>query len=149
VRKAAEEAGRDPDSVALWSCLVVACEADEDRMLETIVRRLTTYVQLPDYGELICAANGWDPAVLARLRSHPVLDGRVADTTTFTSDELRVLRDSVYPAEWLAASATGTADQCAGRIIDQLEQGATGVLLHGSSPDELAAVLAAYEARGR
>jgi hypothetical protein len=61
-----------------------------------------------------------------------------------TVDELSYLRDEVLPAEWLAASATGTATQCAARITDQLDAGADSVVLHGATPSELAPVLDAW-----
>jgi hypothetical protein len=107
---------------------------------------MTTYMQIPGYGELIVRANGWDPAVLQRLRTHPVLDGRLADATEFTDDELRRLRD-VYPEAWLRESnAVGSAVHCAQRIADQFRAGAAGVVLHASRPDELGALLAAWAA---
>ncbi|MFM7063727.1 MAG: hypothetical protein ACKO04_09600 [Actinomycetes bacterium] len=105
---------------------------------------MTTYMQIPGYGELIVGANGWDPAVLDRVRAHPLLQGRIADATTFTTDELRALRD-LYPEEWLQDSnAVGDPAHCAQRVRDQFDAGAAGVVLHASSPGELAPLLAAY-----
>jgi alkanesulfonate monooxygenase SsuD/methylene tetrahydromethanopterin reductase-like flavin-dependent oxidoreductase (luciferase family) len=107
---------------------------------------MTTYMQIPGYGELIVKANDWDPAVLDRLRAHPVLDGRIADATEFTDDELRRLRD-VYPEEWLRDSnAVGSAAHCAKRIVDQFAAGAAGVVLHASAPDQMGPLLDAYAA---
>src|SRR5262249_11898729 len=100
----------------------------------------------PGYGELIVRANGWDPGVLERLRAHPVLDGRIADATEFTDDELRRLRD-VYPESWLQDSnAVGSAAHCAQRIADQLRAGAAGVVLHASTPDQMGPLLDAWAA---
>lgn len=65
---------------------------------------MTTYLQWPGYGELIVAANGRDPAVLERVRRHPLLEGRMADTTTFSADELRQIR-ALYPPQWLSEGA--------------------------------------------
>jgi len=145
VRGAAERAGRDPDSVQVWSCLVTACELPEEVELAHVIRRMTTYFQVPGYGELIVAANGWDPAVLDRVRSHPLLEGRLADATAFTTDELRTLRD-LYPEEWITTSnAVGSAAHCAQRVRDQFDAGAAGVILHGSAPTELGPLLKAWE----
>ena len=145
-RRGAEQAGRDPNAVQVWSCLVTAAELPEPVELRHVVRRMTTYMQIPGYGELIVKANGWDPAVLERLRAHPVLDGRIADATEFTDDELRRLRD-VYPEEWLRDSnAVGSAAHCAKRIVDQFAAGAAGVVLHASAPDQMTKLLAAYAA---
>ena len=146
VRRGAEQAGRNPEAVQVWSCLVTAADLPESVELRHVVRRMTTYMQIPGYGELIVKANGWDRAVLDRLRAHPVLDGRIADATEFSDDELRALRD-VYPEEWLRdGAATGTAAHCAQRIADQFAAGAAGVVLHASAPDQLTRLLDAWAA---
>jgi 5,10-methylenetetrahydromethanopterin reductase len=146
VRRGAEQADRDPSRVQVWSCLVTACDLPEAVELRHVVRRMTTYMQIPGYGELIVDANGWDRAVLDRLRAHPLLEGRFADATEFTLDELRRLRD-VYPPEWLTTSnAVGSAAYCARRLCDQFDAGAAGVVLHASSPQEMQALLDAYAA---
>jgi 5,10-methylenetetrahydromethanopterin reductase len=146
VRRGAERAGRDPEAVQVWSCLVTACALPESVELRHVVRRMTTYMQIPGYGELIVDANGWDRGVLDRLRAHPLLQGRLADATEFTDDELRTLRD-VYPSHWLSESnAVGSPARCAQRILDQFAAGAAGVILHASAPREMHALLEAYAA---
>jgi alkanesulfonate monooxygenase SsuD/methylene tetrahydromethanopterin reductase-like flavin-dependent oxidoreductase (luciferase family) len=145
IRNAAARADRDPSQIGVWSCLVMAPGGDEVRELEAVVRRLTTYLQLPAYGELIASINDWDPAVLKKLRQHPVLAGRVADQTEFTSDELRSLRDDVYPSDWLqGTSAVGDSALCASELLGQFDAGCDGVLIHGSSPAQLEDVLSEY-----
>jgi 5,10-methylenetetrahydromethanopterin reductase len=144
-RRAAEEAGRDPDALRIWTLLVTACDMGEEDVLQRVVRRMTTYMQWPGYGELIVAANGWDPAVLDRLRKHPVLEGRMADVTKFTLDELRRLRD-VYPEQWLRdGAATGSPEDCARTVQQQLDAGADRVVLHGTAPAEVTTLVHAFE----
>jgi probable F420-dependent oxidoreductase len=143
-RKAAESAGRDPDALRVWAMLVTACDLPEEQVLLRVVRRMTTYLQWPGYGELIVAANDWDPAVLRQVREHPLLAGRMADTTSFTPDELRQLAE-VYPEHWLAdGAAVGDAAHCARRVAAQLAAGADRVILHGNAPADLDGVLAAF-----
>jgi hypothetical protein len=48
--------------------------------------------------------------------------------------------------EWLAASATGTAIQCAEAVRGQLALGCDGVMMHGATPRELQPIVAAYRA---
>jgi len=75
-----------------------------------------------------------------------VLEGRFADATEFTDEELRRLRD-VYPPEWISAgNAIGSAAACARRIADQFDAGAAGVILHASAPGEMRTLLEAYAA---
>jgi probable F420-dependent oxidoreductase len=142
VRAVADEAGRPAPRV--WAMLVTACDQPEEQVLLRVVRRMTTYMQWPGYGELIAAANGWDPAVIRKLREHPLLADRMADTTTFTTDELRQLAE-VYPEHWLAdGAAIGDAAHCARRAARQLDAGADRVILHGNAPADLEGVLKAF-----
>jgi hypothetical protein len=53
---------------------------------------------------------------------------------------------TLLPPEWLAPSATGTPEQCAVAVRQQLEFGCDGVIMHGATPHELAPVVAAYRA---
>ena len=143
VRRGAEAAGRDPAAVRVWSVLAtVGDHIDEELRLRKLAGRLGTYLQ--GYGDVLIRANGWDPDELARIRQTDVMTGaRGALDATATVDELRAL-DDVLPREWLAASATGSPEQCAARVLDQYAAGADAVILHGATPAELAPVVAAY-----
>ncbi|WP_364515613.1 TIGR03857 family LLM class F420-dependent oxidoreductase [Nocardioides sp. LML1-1-1.1] len=144
VRAAAEQAGRDPGSVRVWSVLAtVDDEIAEEARLRKLVGRLATYLQ--GYGEVLVRANGWSLDDLARFRAHPLVQGYPgAFDAIGTVEELTRLRDEALPAHWLAASATGTAEQCAARVRDQLDAGADSVVLHGATPAELAGVVRAW-----
>jgi probable F420-dependent oxidoreductase len=145
VRRGAEKAGRDPATVRVWSVLAtVGDHIDEELRLRKLAGRLATYLQ--GYGDLLVRVNGWDPDELARIRQADVMTGaRGALDATATVDELRAL-DEILPGEWLGASATGSPERCASRILDQYEAGADAVILHGATPAELAPVVAAYRA---
>jgi 5,10-methylenetetrahydromethanopterin reductase len=144
IRTAAEKAGRDPASVRIWSVLATVEESiDEQAQLRKLVGRLATYLQ--GYGEVLVRANGWDLADLERFRSDPLVSGYAgAFDAVGTVEELAHLGDEVLPAEWLTASATGSAAACAARIQDQLDAGADSVVLHGATPTELAPVVEAW-----
>lgn len=143
IRRGAEEAGRDPASVRVWAVLATVEESvPEEARLRKLVGRLATYLQ--GYGEVLVRSNGWDLAALERFRSDDLVQGYPgAFDAIGTIEQLTHLRD-VLPAEWLAASASGTAAQCAARIQDQLDAGADSVILHGATPTELAPVLDAW-----
>jgi probable F420-dependent oxidoreductase len=142
VKDAAERAGRDPNSVEVWSVLAtIGDHLPEDIRLKKTVGRLATYLQA--YGDLMVETNGWDPAVLARFRADPFVAGfRGALDATATTDELEHVA-TLIPDEWLAPSATGSPQQCAAAVQGQADLGADGVILHGASPAELAPVLEA------
>ena len=144
VRQAATEAGRDPGSVRVWAVLGTVEESvPEELALRKTVGRLATYLQ--GYGQVLVDANGWSRDDLTRFREDSLVVGYPgAFDAVGTTEQLTYLRDEVIPAEWLAAAATGTAEECAARINDQLAAGADSVILHGATPTELAPVVQAW-----
>jgi len=146
VKTAAERAGRDPDSVKVWSCYATIGDwIPEDVRLKKTVGRLATYLQA--YGDLMVSTNRWDPAVLERFRADPFVAGfRGALDGKATTAELEHVA-TLIPDEWLAPAANGTAVECAAAVARQLELGADGVILHGAAPRDIAPVVEAYGAR--
>lgn len=143
VRDAAERAGRDPASVAVWACLATVPDTlTEDVRLRRTVARLATYLQV--YGDLMVRTNGWDPAALARFRADPVVAGLAgwADAVA-TAEQIEHIA-TVLPDSWLAAAATGSPDACARTVAGQFGLGVDGVITHCATPSELAPVLDAY-----
>jgi len=150
VKRAAEQAGRDPQQVKVWSCFAtIGDHLSEELQLRKTVARLATYLQ--GYGDLMVRTNGWDPQVLQRFRADAVVQSfhqggvTVIDSLSTTVDQLEHIA-TLLPDEWLAASATGTPEQCAAAVRGQLDLGADGVILHGATPDELSPIIEAYRA---
>lgn len=146
VKRAAEDAGRDPDDVRVWSCFAtVGDHLDEDLRLKKTVGRLATYLQ--GYGDLLVRTNGWDPAVLERFRTNELVSGFAGGfDQTATTEELEHVA-TLIPDEWLAPAATGSPEQCVDAIRGQLDLGCDAVILHGATPAELAPIVDAYRAR--
>jgi probable F420-dependent oxidoreductase len=145
VKQSAEEAGRDPDDVVVWSCFAtIGDHLPEPLRLKKSVGRLATYLQ--GYGDLLVRTNGWDPTVLERFRADPVVTGiRGAIDGVATTEQLEHIA-TLLPDEWLAPSATGSPEQCAAAVRHQFELGCDRVILHGATPAELAPVVEAYRA---
>jgi alkanesulfonate monooxygenase SsuD/methylene tetrahydromethanopterin reductase-like flavin-dependent oxidoreductase (luciferase family) len=143
VKSAAERAGRDPDSVRVWSCYAtIGDHIDGPLRLKKSVGRLATYLQA--YGDLMVETNRWDPAVLEAFRVDPVVaDFRGAIDSKATTSELEHIA-TLIPDEWLAPSATGSPSNCARAVRSQLALGADAVILHGASPTELRPIVEAY-----
>lgn len=142
VKEAAEQAGRDPDDVTVWSCFATVGDwIPEDERLMKTVGRLGTYLQ--GYGDLLVRTNGWDPAVLERFLADEVVASVRGLDVVGTTEQLEHVA-TLIPDEWLDPSATGTAEQCAAAVRDQLALGCDGVIMHGATPEELAPVVAAY-----
>jgi probable F420-dependent oxidoreductase len=146
VRRAAEEAGRDPAAVKVWSCLAtVGDHLPYDARLLKTVGRLGTYLQ--GYGDLLVRTNGWDPDVLARFLADPVVASVPGLDIVGTVEQLEHAA-TLLPESWLAPSATGSAASCAVAVRHQLDLGCDGVIMHGCSPAELEPVLDAYRSLG-
>lgn len=145
VKSAAERAGRNPDSVRVWSCLAtVGDHISEPLQLKKRVGRLATYLQA--YGDLMVETNGWDPAVLAAFRADTFVAGfKGAIDAKATTDELEHVA-TLLPDEWLAPAATGTPPECVATVRSQFGLGADGVILHGATPTELRPIVDAYRA---
>lgn len=144
VRAGEKEAGRTPGTVKNWSVLATACDVSEEVYLKYIVARLATYLQIPGYGDMLAQINGWDPDVLADFRSHKAVTsvGGLIDSVASTAQMAEVAK--LIPEEWRPA-AVGSAKECARRWLDQFEAGADGIIIHASTPEEVAPVLAEYE----
>jgi len=146
VKRAAEDAGRDPDAVRVWSCFAtIGDHLDHDLRLKKTVGRLATYLQ--GYGDLLVRTNGWDPAALERFRADELVASFAGGfDQTATTEQLEHV-GTLIPDEWLAPAATGTPAQCVDAIRGQFDLGCDAVILHGATPDELAPIVAAYRFR--
>ncbi|HEX5253947.1 MAG TPA: TIGR03857 family LLM class F420-dependent oxidoreductase [Mycobacterium sp.] len=143
VKRAAEQAGRDPDAVRVWSCLAtVGDHLPEALRVRKTVGRLAGYLQ--GYGDLMVRTNDWDPAVLKRFRGDPVVTSISGAIDGKASSEQLEHIATLLPDEWLAAAATGTPSQCVDRIREERSCGADRVILHGATPDELEPIITEY-----
>ncbi|MGB0113950.1 MAG: TIGR03857 family LLM class F420-dependent oxidoreductase [Ilumatobacteraceae bacterium] len=147
VKNAAERAGRDPASVTVWSCFAtIGDHLPEPLRLKKTIGRLATYLQA--YGDLLVDTNRWDPDVLRRFRADEMVSGiGGAIDVVATTEQLEHI-GTLIPDEWLAPSATGSADDCAAAVRGQLHLGADAVIMHGASPTELAPIVEAYATGG-
>ncbi|WP_068395771.1 TIGR03857 family LLM class F420-dependent oxidoreductase [Kribbia dieselivorans] len=145
IRRSAEEAGRDPASVKIWSCYAtVPDELLPEAIMKKTVGRLATYLQV--YGQLLVETNHWDPVPLRRFRESTVINelSGWADASA-TLEQLERIRD-LLPSEWLACAATGSPAACAEAVRSQLHLGCDGVIMHGATPLELRSVVREYGA---
>ena len=143
VKDAAEQAGRDPDAVRVWSCFAtIGDHLPEPVRLKKTVGRMATYLQA--YGDLMVRTNGWDPTVLERFRADEFVAGfNGALDHSATTQELEHVA-TLIPDEWLAPAATGTPGQCVDAIRGQFDLGCDGVILHGASPTDLEPIVHEY-----
>ncbi len=143
VKDAAEQAGRDPATVRVWSCFAtIGDHLPEPLRLKKSVGRLGTYLQ--GYGDLMVKTNNWDPAVLTKFRADPMVQNMGGSIDSRATTEQLEHIATLLPAEWLAPSASGTPEQCARLVQRQRDLGADAVILHGASPEQLSPIVSAY-----
>ncbi|WP_441963004.1 TIGR03857 family LLM class F420-dependent oxidoreductase [Mycolicibacterium houstonense] len=147
VRRGAERAGRDPDSVRIWACLATVCDTlSEEDQLRRGVGRLATYLQA--YAGVLMSANGWDPAAWERIKQTELFTAAAAAGPIDASASFETLQQiaELIPAEWLDSVAKGSPQDCAKTIARQYDLGTHSVIMHGASPQELEPVVRAYRA---
>lgn len=143
VKHAAEQAGRDPATVRVWSCFAtIGDHLPEPVRLKKTVGRMATYLRA--YGDLMVRTNDWDPAVLERFRADEFVAGfgGALDHLATTAELEHVA--TLIPDEWLAPAATGSPAQCVDAIRGQFALGCDGVILHGASPTDLEPIVQEY-----
>jgi len=148
VRRAAEEAGRDPASVRIYAEIVVAPDSTEQQILSAVKMRAITYFSVRDLGGQLVAMNGWDPAPMERLLGDPRYLNIEGQKGTHEELKARIAEAvSILPVEWIeSGAAIGTAAQVAARLGEYRAAGADEIVLHGTTTERLGPLVAAYAA---
>jgi 5,10-methylenetetrahydromethanopterin reductase len=148
VRQGAEEAGRDPASVRIWTIVVTACDTTEENYLNWVIRRMNTYLMFPPMMEKVCEMNGWDyQKAKELLQALKEIDKDTSGDTVGdekTSRDINDLRkmEALYPRHWITeGNAVGNAETCAKAVADRFAAGADSVLFHGSHPRALKSLM--------
>jgi len=143
IRRAAVRAGRDPAKVRIWSVFATLGDHLEPQLrMKKSVARLATYLQV--YGDLLADVNRWDKAILQRFRQSAVMQEIRGWVDAVASPEQIERIAELLPPEWLDASASGSPERCARKILGQFDLGVDSVILHGATPAELAPIMPAY-----
>lgn len=145
VRRAAEEAGRNPDDVRIIAAVVVAPDLTEEETRAAVYSRAATYFVHKVMAMPILEANEWDPA-----RLEPILATGLEELEMqqVSIEELRARMaeaSALIPPEWInEGSAMGAAADVAARLREYRTAGADEILLHGATADKLEGLVNAY-----
>jgi 5,10-methylenetetrahydromethanopterin reductase len=145
VQEGAAEAGRDPDAIEITSVCATAINPTPEDRLRKLVARMATYMQAPQYAEMLIKLNGWDVEVLEAFRASTLVQsipGGIDSVATL--EQLEEISDLI-PQEWYPA-ALGTPQECAEYWLLEQRSGANTVCIHGSTPAEFEPALVAYAA---
>jgi 5,10-methylenetetrahydromethanopterin reductase len=142
VRDAAAAHGRDSTSLEIHATVIVASGQQAD---EVVGARALGYLLMGGVGEALVRSNQWDAVKLDAVRGDPRVAGRsYSEVKSVSTTELTEISRGL-PADWLTeGAAIGDATHCALRIGEYLEAGATGVLLHGTTPEQMEALVEAF-----
>ena len=145
VRDAARAAGRDPRAVTVYATIVTAPDTlSEQQRADILEARAVSYFMHAELGRPIIAANGWDEAPLARLAQTGL--SRLEYGTGDIRETRRLMAEAVslLPPEWLTSgAAVGSVAQCVDRLRQYVSAGVDRILLHGTTPDQQAPLVAA------
>jgi 5,10-methylenetetrahydromethanopterin reductase len=150
IREACERIGRDPDTVRICALVVTAPELEDFETRAIAHGRAITYLQYPVYGELLCRANGWDEAMLARIREHQRFQGltQVADRSFQRHQMMDVTTE--IPDEYMrGCSAIGSVGECVTALQRFIDAGAHEIATYGSTPQQNAALIVAWRDRAK
>jgi probable F420-dependent oxidoreductase len=148
IREACEQAGRDPSSLRICQPVVTAPDLSDDEVRAVTKARMVTYLGWEPVRPLV-KANGWDPSVIERVRSHPLFSGlppEAADLRFHRSSLMDVAE--LVPDSWMDEScAIGTAARCVEQMREFREAGADELATYGSSPVQNAEVIRLWQAQ--
>jgi alkanesulfonate monooxygenase SsuD/methylene tetrahydromethanopterin reductase-like flavin-dependent oxidoreductase (luciferase family) len=143
VQEGSEKAGRDPDAVEIWSIMATSLNPTREDFLRKMVARMATYMQAPNYAEMLVDLNEWDREPLDAFRANKTVASIPGGIDSLATLEQLEEISELIPEEWLPR-ASGNAEECALAWKNQLANGANGVVIHGSTADEFAPIVKAY-----
>ena len=148
VRKAAEQAGRDPASVTIYATVVTAPDTmPEAHRHDVLEARAVSYFMHREVGLPIVSMNGWSEEPLDRLEATGLSRLEYGQASVAESRRLMAEAVSLLPHEWLAeGAAQGSLGQCIDRLQSYIDAGADRIVLHGIAIDQLPPLLAAAAA---
>lgn len=129
------------------SVIATAVAPSEEDHLRKFVGRMATYMQAPGYAEMLIALNEWDPRVLEDFRANSIVQSIAGGIDSVATLEQLEQISHLIPEEWLPA-ARGTVQDCARSWKNQFDNGADGIVIHGSTPTEFSPVVEAYRQLG-
>lgn len=87
IRQAAQEAGRDLQSIDIACMLIVRPTDDPDSLRPTLKQRIVRLLEEPYVGEILLEKGGFDPEILPSLRAAAAKDGE-KEASKLISDEM-------------------------------------------------------------
>ena len=150
VRKAADEAGRDPYAIKFYVTVVTAPDTLTDPQRADILEaRAISYFMHRAIGTPIVKTNGWSEEPMNVLADTGL--AKLEYGTGTVEEKRRAMADAanLLPREWLeTGAATGSIANCVKRLNEYLAVGVDHILLHGTTPDMQDEIIAGVRQAG-
>jgi 5,10-methylenetetrahydromethanopterin reductase len=145
VREAARAAGRDPATIRVYATVVTVPDtlsaAERANALEA---RAVSYFMHREVGLPIVTMNGWDETPMNRLVETGLSRLEYGQGDIDESRRQMARAVEMLPSEWLTSgAAVGSVAHCVERLRGYLDAGADQILLHGTTPEQQGALVAA------
>ncbi|QUT07215.1 TIGR03857 family LLM class F420-dependent oxidoreductase [Sphingobium phenoxybenzoativorans] len=144
VRDAAVAARRDPAAVKIYATVITVPDSfPEDMRIDMLEARAVSYFMHPEVGAPVVAANGWSEAPMHEIAATGL--ARLEYGTGNPQEKRRAMAEvaGMLPQEWLeTGAATGSVAHCIGRLQEYVDAGVDYILLHGTTPDMQADIIA-------
>jgi probable F420-dependent oxidoreductase len=146
LRAECERIDRDPASLHVAQSVITAPDLGETETRALAHARAVTYLDAPGYGEMLVQLNGWDPAVLPRLRDHDQFKDMATTVSDLSFHRTELLGPaSLIPDEWMEqACALGAVANCVETLRRFRAAGADEIVTYGSTPNQNAGLAHAW-----
>jgi probable F420-dependent oxidoreductase len=145
VRAASRAAGRDPAAIVVYATVVTAPDTLSAAERATILEaRAVSYFMHREVGLPIVTMNGWDESPMNRLVETGLSRLEYGQGDIEESRRQMARAVDLLPSEWLmTGAAVGSVAHCVERLRDYRNAGADQILLHGTTPEQQGALVAA------
>ncbi|HEV3354864.1 MAG TPA: TIGR03857 family LLM class F420-dependent oxidoreductase [Acidimicrobiales bacterium] len=146
LRAECDRIGRDPSTLRIAQSVITAPDLDDLETRALAHARAVTYLDAPGYGEMLVQLNGWDPAVLARLRDHDQFNDMSTAVSDLSFHRTELLGPAaLVPDEWMEEScALGAVTTCVDTLRRFRAAGADELVTYGSTPSQNAKLADAW-----
>lgn len=147
VRRAAEEAGRDPAACRVIAAVVVAPDLPQAELNAAVYSRAATYFVHKVMATPIIETNEWDMSLLDPILATGLEQLEMQQVSLAELRAKMIEASSLIPPQWIEdGAAIGSPAKVAARLREYRAAGADEILLHGATADRLEGLVDAYRA---
>lgn len=145
IRQAVIDAGRSLAAVKIYATVVVAPDLSQAERAFTVKGRAASYLIHRMISTWLLKLNGWDAAPVEALEKLGLENIELQALSTAEVQKRLIEASKLLPDEWIeSGAAVGSAAECAQRLKEIRKAGADEIVMHGSTPDKLQALVTAY-----